>query len=139
MECKCAAVNGINFVREAEVSVALEDGGVMTEKVTTRPRRCHRRRFRVGLEDIPEERDEECAETDGACCCCSDVTSSESDGEDELDYYYDDGDDHQEMEMELKEGVGWAVDVGIWVVCLGVGLLVSRASARKLRRRKLLH
>ena len=140
MECKCASVDGINFVREAEVSVALEDGGVIGEKMTMRPRRCRRRGFRVELEDIPEERDEEYEESDGVCCCCGDATTSESDGEDEFDYYYD-GDHHQkdaEMEMEVTEGVGWAVDVGIWVVCLGVGLLVSRASARRLRRRRLL-
>ncbi|KAF2313517.1 hypothetical protein GH714_011390 [Hevea brasiliensis] len=43
------------------------------------------------------------------------------------------GPDCNLMEMDL-EGMRWAVDVGIWVMCLGVGYLVSKASARSLRR-----
>jgi hypothetical protein len=81
------------------------------------------------LEVIPEEREVVEDEPDGGCCC--------SDGEGRRTYGGDleewCGPDCEKVEMEL-EGVRWAIDVGVWVVCLGVGFMVSRASAKSLRR-----
>ncbi|KAJ6695235.1 putative proteinDP-SPECIFIC GLUTAMATE DEHYDROGENASE [Salix koriyanagi] len=45
--------------------------------------------------------------------------------------------DCEKVEMEL-EGVRWAIDVGVWVMCLGVGYMVARASAKSLRRSRFL-
>lgn len=110
-------------MREVEVCFTSENDVVMREKVVAKKRRfC--RKFEVALEDIPEER-----ECDVCSCCCDEIVDRSDGGDD------DDVDDMMKMEME---GVKWAVDVGIWVVCLGVGFLVSRASARKLRQRKFL-
>lgn len=132
MDCKCMFERDFG-VTEAEIFVAAENGGVTRETVVAKRRRfC--RKFEVALEDIPEERECDVVEKeeglDVAGCCCCDEVESRSDGGDEVDF-------DQVMEREM-EGVRWAVDVGIWVVCLGVGLLVSRASARNLRRRKLI-
>ncbi|KAJ6347218.1 hypothetical protein OIU76_003835 [Salix suchowensis] len=46
-------------------------------------------------------------------------------------------DESDEVEMEL-EGIRWAIDVGVWVMCLGVGYMVSRASVKSLRRLRFL-
>lgn len=47
----------------------------------------------------------------------------------------DDGTMEEIGEVEM-EGVRWAVDVGIWVVCLGVGFLVSKASSTRIIRQR---
>ncbi|CAK9169321.1 unnamed protein product [Ilex paraguariensis] len=134
MECKCGLENEIVGVevREMEVCVAVDGQavGMMTEKVEMVVQRKRRGRCFVGLEEIPEERELECeSEGENCCCCCGEEREKASDG----------GDSEEGMEVEMEiEGVRWAVDVGIWVVCLGMGYLVSKASSKRLRRRRLL-
>lgn len=124
MECRCGleGEGGGVVVKEVEVVVAAEEEeeGVMREKVEMVVRRRKRRCF-VGLEEIPEQESEE--EVVGECCCCECAGGG---GEEEED---------GGCEVEV-EGVRWAVDVGIWVVCLGVGYLVSKASSKSVRRRR---
>ncbi|KAL3362518.1 hypothetical protein AABB24_015092 [Solanum stoloniferum] len=124
IDCKCALENDDLKVKGAEVCVAVEGrtaAEVITEKVemTVRKRRTRRRSCFQKLEEIPEQRE---VENDESTCCCSECEGEEDDS---------DGSD-------AAEGVGWAVDVGIWVMCLGVGVgyLVSRASSKSLRRRR---
>ncbi|KAI3756313.1 hypothetical protein L1987_56133 [Smallanthus sonchifolius] len=124
MECRCG-LEGDGVVKEVEVVVAAEDGetAVMKEKVEMVVRRRKRRCFE-GLEEIPEQESEE-EDVEVECCCCEckcggDVAEEEG---------------GCEVEVEV-EGVRWAVDVGIWVVCLGVGYLVSKASSKSMRRRR---
>ncbi|KAL8196304.1 hypothetical protein R6Q57_025304 [Mikania cordata] len=124
MECRCGLdEGGDRLVNAVEVVVVAEDGGGgevalirEVEMVVRRKRMCFE-----GLEEIPEQESEE-EEVDVECCCCEcggDVT--------------DDGD----CEVEV-EGVRWAVDFGILVVCLGVGYLVSKASSKRVMRRRFL-
>ncbi|XP_021727495.1 uncharacterized protein LOC110694641 [Chenopodium quinoa] len=135
MECKLMEEREFG-VREADVFVVSENGGLMREKAVAKRRRRRRncRKFEVALDEIPEEREcdvvEDEEEGSGEVCCCCDEAESESDGGDEVEF--------DRMVEEEMEGVRWAVDVGIWVVCLGVGFLVSKASTRNLRRRKFL-
>lgn len=111
MGCRCDEV--VEGVKSAQVSVAVEGGGVVNERVEMVAER--RRRRCCELEEIPEVREE------GECC---DVCRcSECSGEDD--------DDDGEVEGVEMEGVRWAVDVGIWVACIGVGYLVSRASSSR--------
>ncbi|KAI3469129.1 hypothetical protein Pfo_025792 [Paulownia fortunei] len=122
MECKLDDV--VEGVKDAEVSVAAEgQTAAMSEKVEmVADGRRRRRRKCCELEEIPEEREE--GEFGSEMCRCCDCGGEK--GIDGRDY---------EMEVEM-EGVRWALDVGIWVVCLGVGYLVSRASSSKRLRRK---
>ncbi|KAK9275020.1 hypothetical protein L1049_022278 [Liquidambar formosana] len=139
MECRCALEEDMVAVEvtKAEVCVAVEGHVVMSEKVemVVKRRKKARKGF-LGLEEIPEEREVE-SESEGGCCClCGEVER----GSDGGDYEEESGDDKdgEEMEMEMEmEGVRWAVDVGIWVMCLGVGYLVSKASSKSLRRRRI--
>ncbi|KAM7491527.1 hypothetical protein LguiA_034448 [Lonicera macranthoides] len=122
MECACGIESDAVAaeVRSAEVAVAAEGGVEMREKVemvVRRKRRCFR-----GMEEIPEVESE--GESDGYSCCCNC-------GEVEMDG----GDCEEEVDREV-EGVKWAVDVGIWVMCLGVGYLVSKASTKTFTRRR---
>lgn len=134
MECKCAleredgeAVGGERAV--ADVCVAVEGDVAMGERVemVVRKRRKNRRVGYDHLEEIPEE-----SESDGGCCCSCGCEER------------DDGGDcggGQEMKMEAEaeaQEVKWVFDVGIWVMCFGVGYLVSKASAKSLRRMRLL-
>ncbi|KAH6831451.1 hypothetical protein C2S53_019213 [Perilla frutescens var. hirtella] len=123
MECKCVmSVNGVvKGVEDAEVAVAAEGlTGVITEKVEmVAALRRRRRRRCCELEEIPEVREEE------GGCCCSECGGGEA---------VEDGGDC-EMEVDV-EAVNWAVDVGIWMVCFGVGYLVSASSFKKLRRKR---
>ncbi|PQM41661.1 uncharacterized protein Pyn_35806 [Prunus yedoensis var. nudiflora] len=117
-------------IAEAQVCVAVEGHVAMIERVrmvvkkTKKHRNCGFKR----LEEIPEEGEVD-YESDGCCCKCG------SDGEDSEVGGDVDGED-EELEVDM-EGVRWAVDVGIWVMCLGVGYFVSKASAKTLRRRRL--
>ncbi|KAM3396525.1 hypothetical protein P3S68_000037 [Capsicum galapagoense] len=128
IHCKCTLENDDLHVKGAEVCVAVEalpPAAVITEKVEMEMKRSRRRRscFQK-LEEIPEQRE---GESDGYTCCCSECEGEEEDS---------DGGDTVVAAAEEVEGVGWAVDVGIWVMCLGVGVgyLVSRASSKSLRK-----
>lgn len=151
MECKCGLESGMAStaaveVSEAEVCVAVVGHVAMSEKVEMvvkkkkkkkKAKKCFQR-----LEEIPEEREgEEVAESDetsdGCDCCClcrEEGYQCGSDGGDD-----DEGSEEmEEMEMDM-EGVRWAVDVGILVMSLGLGYLVSKAaSSKSLRRRRIL-
>ncbi|KAG5563546.1 hypothetical protein RHGRI_006100 [Rhododendron griersonianum] len=136
VECKCALegeVVGAVEVKAADVWVEVEGQAAMSEKVAVAVSvRRKRRRGNVcwfqGLEEIPEEREEGEDEVEG-CCCCSEEREGGSDGGDSEEL--GSGKDGDGMEMEI-EGVRLAVDVGIWVACLGVGYLVSSLSRIKL-------
>ncbi|XP_020081607.1 uncharacterized protein LOC109705283 [Ananas comosus] len=73
--------------------------------------------FRSKLEEIPEE------ESDGCDCCGGGGEEKEGGDWEVVVGSGSDGGD----EAAVVETVRWAVDVGIWVACLGIGLLVSRA------------
>lgn len=119
IECECEMEEGA-----AEVVVAAE-GHVATSTMARKHRRRRRKQFEC-LEEIPEER-EEGRESDDVCfCTCSCGESDDGEGEWESVEWT------AEMESEA-EGMGWAVDLGIWVMCLGVGYLVSKASTKSLR------
>ncbi|CAA7037373.1 unnamed protein product [Microthlaspi erraticum] len=125
LECECE----MEEEGAAEVVVAAE-GHVAT---STMARKHRRRKHRVGfecLEEIPEERGEGREMDDGVCfCTCSGGGSDDGEGEwESLEWT-------AEMESEA-EGMGWAVDLGIWVMCLGVGYLVSTKTLRSGRRRR---
>ncbi|KAF5729782.1 hypothetical protein HS088_TW20G00146 [Tripterygium wilfordii] len=128
MECTCGLEREISDVAAAEACVAVEGKSAMRERVemaVKRKRKCSNQRG--FLEDIPEGREID-DESDGQCCCCS-FGDGKTDG----------GDSKEKVDLDLDmEGVRWAVDVGIWVVSLGVGYLVSKASAKSLRRMRLL-
>lgn len=126
LECECE----MEEEGAAEVVVAAE-GHVATATMARKHRR--RRKQRSGfecLEEIPEEREEgrELDGGDGVCfCTCSGGESEDGEGEWEAVEWTG------EMESEA-EGMGWAVDLGIWVMCLGVGYLVSKAASTKILR-----
>ncbi|KAJ4711811.1 NADP-specific glutamate dehydrogenase [Melia azedarach] len=132
LECKSVLEKKIGMagddVPRADVCVGLDGHVVMTQRVemVVKMARSKRRTFCNGLQEIPEERETETDvskfESDGCCSSCGDG-ESRSDGLDDL-----------EEEINVN-GVRWAVDVGIWVMCLGVGYLVSKASAKGLRRK----
>ncbi|XP_021713551.1 uncharacterized protein LOC110681729 [Chenopodium quinoa] len=136
MECRFMEEEREFGVREAEIFVVSENGGLMREKAVAKRRRRRRncRKFEVALDEIPEERECDVVEEEGSgemwCCCCGEGESESDGGDDEVEF--------DRMVEEEMERVRWAVDVGIWVVCLGVGFLVSKASTRNLRRRKFL-
>jgi hypothetical protein len=100
----------------AEV-VVLEEGGALmraTAKASARGRGGGGTR----LEGIPEE---------GWGCDCECGTC----GDDEWEVVGDDGElDTPEMEAET---LTWALEMGAWAVCVGVGLL---ATARRFRRKR---
>ncbi|GKC05641.1 mitochondrial proton/calcium exchanger protein-like protein isoform X1 [Tanacetum coccineum] len=85
------------------------------------------------LEEIPEQMSEGEEEVE-ECCCCFECGGGGGGGDKVVDYG---GDEAVEADVE---GVRWAVDVGIWVMCLGVGVgyLVSKASSKSLRRREII-
>lgn len=134
LDCKCSMERELG-ISEAEVGVAGERCGVVRERVEMQARRrngwgC------FGLEEIPEERE---VDFDVYDCDCGDCGEREmrSDGEGEgEDSEAEERNGTVEMEEEEEEeelgmeGVRWAVDLGIWVICLGVGILVSKASSK---------
>ncbi|TYJ06825.1 hypothetical protein E1A91_A12G261400v1 [Gossypium mustelinum] len=127
MECKCALesdntemIGGKAAV--ADVCVAVEGDLAMGERVEMVVRKCRKNR-RMGfdqLEDIPEEREGESERDGGFCCSCGEADSG-----------------GEEVDIEAA-GVSWAFDVGIWIICFGVGYFVSKATAKSLRRMRLL-
>ncbi|XP_042514696.1 uncharacterized protein LOC122089207 [Macadamia integrifolia] len=155
---------GLLDVSHAEVCIEIEgddDHRVMSDKVEMTARRNKTKKKKssgfIGLEEIPEQReveDDSDSVPDGdssssSCCCCGGggdgggggggvgvdlefkVRSEKGGGDGEVS-----GDEEKRgLELEI-EGVRWAVDVGIWVMCLGVGYLLSRASSNSLRRRR---
>lgn len=131
-ECRCAMERELAGIRvsEAEVCVAGERCGAVKERVEMVVRRSRRSpRGWSELEEIPEERE---IELDGCDCVDQEM---ESDGEDEEE----EEDGREEWTAEMEEGLGmegvrWAVDLGIWVMCLGVGILVSKASFKRGKR-----
>ncbi|CAL5430083.1 unnamed protein product [Camellia sinensis] len=143
VECKCVLERemvGVE-VKEAEISVAVDgqEPAMMSEKVEVVVRRKTRAKYCFqGLEEIPEERevDDTTDQSDACCCCCCCCSSAD---DDEMEKGSDGGDCGEMIETEM-EGVRWAVDVGFWVMCLGVGVgyLVSKASSKTLRPRRLL-
>ncbi|XP_022754228.1 uncharacterized protein LOC111302715 [Durio zibethinus] len=131
MECKCALEGGdgetVAVERAmADVCVAVEGNVAILERVEMSARKRKKNR-RVGfnqLEDIPEEREGE-SESDGRyCCSCWEPDSSGLEGKCEADCG--------------GRQVSWAFDVGIWVMCFGIGYLVSKASAKSLRLMRIL-
>lgn len=141
LDCKCALesdVAGLN-ASAAEVRVAAEGDVDITRRVSMVVKR-RRNHVASALEGIPEETELDVVESDGCDCSCSRgdrlCPEIEFDGADSQEGC---GDHDVETELDLDmEGVRWAVDVGIWVMCLGVGLLVSKASAKTLSRIRLL-
>ncbi|KAJ6943778.1 hypothetical protein NC652_009276 [Populus alba x Populus x berolinensis] len=75
-----------------------------------------------------QEREIVSDESDGGCCCGCDGRGFSYGGDLEEGCERD----CAEVEMEV-EVVRWAIDVGVWVMCLGVGYMISRASAKSLR------
>ncbi|KAL3499085.1 hypothetical protein ACH5RR_041817 [Cinchona calisaya] len=123
MDCMSSQLEGdyggglIHFLREADVCVEVDGHvAVMRENVRKKKGRC----LEGWLEEIPEERE---FESDGGCCCCCDC-------DEKVGGMMDGGD------CEMDAAVRWAVDVGIWVMCLGVGYLVSKASCMKFSRQR---
>ncbi|KAG6579582.1 hypothetical protein SDJN02_22153, partial [Cucurbita argyrosperma subsp. argyrosperma] len=127
MDCKCALESSIagEAGARAEVCVDLEGEVAMFEKVVLEVRRRKKRGF-CGLEEIPEGREVD-GDCDGCGCCCGE--DGDGGGNDDEDG----GEKRVEMEVE---GDQWAVDLGIWAVCFGVGSLVLWAAHSKTLRRK---
>ncbi|XP_010541861.1 PREDICTED: uncharacterized protein LOC104815238 [Tarenaya hassleriana] len=115
LECECEMEEEEGT---AEVVVATEGNVEAAATVARRQRRRTRRRMGFDcMEEIPEQKEVE-RESDGGCCCrCRGEEWTE------------------EMDSSEIEGVRWAVDLGIWVMCLGVGYLVTKASSKSFRRR----
>ncbi|KAI3912412.1 hypothetical protein MKW92_015999 [Papaver armeniacum] len=138
LESKCVLENDPSGfkISEAEIFVSGDGDVSINEKIEIvikrrRKNNNKRRCFKV-LEEIPEDREEgeeKENESDGSCCCCCG-------GDEMIGSDSDDGDRSEKSETD-DEGT-WAVDVGIWVMCLGVGYLVSKASSRTLRRRRMM-
>ncbi|KAK4845021.1 hypothetical protein QYF36_027353 [Acer negundo] len=136
IECKCALDRDMKKsaggdVARAEVCVGTEGHLTMVDTVDLvvkkRMRNRNGRVFGNGLEEIPEQREVVDTDSDisnGCCCSCGEKESGS------------DGEDSTELDMEM-DGVRWAVDVGFWVMCFGVGYLVSKASAKSLRRKRI--
>ncbi|CAN6321763.1 unnamed protein product [Urochloa humidicola] len=130
VECRRTAPGTQVAVAVAEV-VVLAEGGVL---MRDRARAASRRGMGLGcgatrLEGIPEE-----ATDFGWGCHCGDCG-----GGDEWEVVGEDSDDGEaETWKEEEEGVEaetvrWAMEMGVWAVCLGVGLL---ATARRFRRKR---
>lgn len=135
VECKCVLereVVGME-VKAAEILVEAEGMVAMSEKVAVAVRRKRRDVcWFQGLEEIPEEREGE-DELEG-CRCCEEEREGGSDGgdcggEEERDGKCREGMEMVEVEVEV-EGVRLAAEVGVWVVCLGVGYLVRSSLSR---------
>lgn len=121
VECRRASAPAAAAV--AEVIVLAEGGVLMRDRaraaVSRRGMGCGATR----LEGIPEE-----ATDVGWGCQCG------SCGEEEWEVVGGESDDEAWKEEEVEvETVRWAMEMGVWAVCLGVGLL---ATARRFRRNR---
>ncbi|CAN6302586.1 unnamed protein product [Urochloa humidicola] len=121
VECRRAAPGPATPVPVAEV-VVLAEGGVL---MRDRARAASRRGMGLGcgasrLEGIPEE----ATDLGWGCHCGSCGGDDDSDN----------GEAWKEEEDGVEaETVRWAMEMGVWAVCLGVGLL---ATARRFRRKR---
>jgi len=133
VECRREPASASASVYMAEV-VVLAEGGVL---IPGKARAAGRGRMRCGatrLEGIPEEA------TDlggwGRCECGACEDDIDDDGWEVVGDASDDGEPwkHGQEEEEVEmETVRWAMEMGVWAVCLGVGLL---ATARRFRRKR---
>ncbi|XP_020198352.1 uncharacterized protein [Aegilops tauschii subsp. strangulata] len=121
VECR-RPVGSRSHSRVAEVLV-LAEGGVL---IRARARAARRAGCATPLEGIPEED----ASSWGSCECgaCGDEWQMVGDSSSDED----DGDKLKEEEVEA-ETMRWALEMGAWAVCVGVGLL---ATARQFSRRR---
>jgi hypothetical protein len=102
----------------AEVVVLAEGGVLMQDRARVVGRgRCWMRCGATRLEGIPEE-----DASTGLCGWCR--RECDDDG---WEVVGDEEEEEQEVEMET---VQWAMEVGMWAVCLGVGLLATIARFR---------
>ncbi|WCJ26631.1 hypothetical protein M5689_008436 [Euphorbia peplus] len=135
LECECGEHGGDAAVPVAEVCVAVEGKGYAALNRRVEMAMKKKRRIKRGkidrLEVIPEENEAAAAADDEFEYCSCDSGEDCGSGWDMMDTDMD-----MDMDMDM-EGVGWAVDLGVWVMCLGMGYLVSKASARSLRRLRL--
>ncbi|KAL6847624.1 hypothetical protein ACP4OV_022650 [Aristida adscensionis] len=130
VECRRHASTPSTAAVVTEVAV-LAAGGAL---ITGRARASRRGMAGCGatrLEGIPEEATDvgwgcEC----GACGEDWEVVAGADDDDDDVDGEEDWKGDEEEVEMET---VRWAMEMGVWAVCLGVGLL---ATARRFRRKR---
>ncbi|KAG0553155.1 hypothetical protein BDA96_01G570400 [Sorghum bicolor] len=133
VECRRGPGSVSVSVCVAEVVVLAEGGVLMRDKA----RAAGRGRMRCGatrLEGIPEEA------TDlggwGRCECgaCGDDDDDGweviGDASDDSELWKHEEEEEGEVEMET---VRWAMEMGVWAVCLGVGIL---ATARRFRRKR---
>lgn len=130
---ECKSPSEVDFGRVgisgAEILVGGERGVMMREKVEKERRR---RRYCLKLEEIVEE-----GEREGCDCCCEIDDEEDDDGEErEWEMVEMDEEEEEEEEMEEEEGMKWAMEMGIWVMCVGVGYLVSKASFERLRKKR---
>ena len=109
-------------VAVAEVVVLAEGGVLMRDRARATSRRGLACGGGTRLEGIPEEA------TDLAWGCHCGSCADDEDWE----VVSDDGEPWKEEEVEV-ETVRWAMEMGVWAVCLGVGLL---ATARRFRRKR---
>ena len=123
MECWRGA--GVAGIDRADVYVAMEDNIAIMERVEMVEKK--KKRFCTNLERIPEEGEE------FQCECCREDEGEDDDGWQMVGYLKDDDEDDDVWGEKVLEGerevMTWAMDLGIWAVCLGVGFLVSRASS----------
>ncbi|KAJ8768450.1 hypothetical protein K2173_021603 [Erythroxylum novogranatense] len=107
-ECMVVGVSKVDVCVALEGKMALNVGVAMVFK-----RKCG---FGSVLDVIPEDNNDG-EESDAADGCTM-------------------GDTEECMEMMERdlEVIRWAVDVGFWVVCLGMGFLLSKATSKSLRR-----
>ncbi|WVZ55156.1 hypothetical protein U9M48_005855 [Paspalum notatum var. saurae] len=118
-------------VAVAEV-VVLAEGGAMMRGRARAPGRAHGARCgATRLEGIPEEATDVGWGCQCECGACGDDAWEVVGDEDESSS--DDGDACKDEEAAEMETVRWAVEMGAWAVCLGVGLL---ATARRFRRKR---
>jgi hypothetical protein len=137
IDCRCTAEKAT--AEACEVCVIGESGVVMKEKVDILGkvmRKKGRRGFCSRLEEIPEE-------SDGCeCRCCQGGEEGDEEEVREAEALEEEEEEDMEVMMDgwdekiANDKVGWVADVGLWVACVGVGVLVSQASLRSLRRRK---
>ena len=119
--CKCELMPGAFSISEADLLVAF-DGHVATSgKVTVKEhwmRNSKHRTNKSKLEDIPEETELRVDADVGV--------------DDDANPEIEEAAIHLEMDLEVLRK---AMDMGIWVLCLGLGFMVSKASITNFRPR----